>query len=52
MPAKRIVIFGATGGTVQFRGFESPSISRADVARFMLDQLDHPTFLRQCPILY
>ena len=38
--------------TVQFRGFESPSISRADVARFMLDQLDHPTFLRQCPILY
>lgn len=38
--------------TVQFRGFDSPSVSRADVARFMLDQLDHPTFLRQCPTLY
>jgi putative NADH-flavin reductase len=38
--------------TVQFRGFDAPSISRADVARFMLDQLDHATFLRQCPTLY
>ena len=38
--------------TVQFRGFEAPSVSRTDVARFMLDQLDHPTCLRQCPILY
>ena len=36
----------------QFYGFQGPSISRQDVARFMLDQLDHPTFLRQCPILY
>ncbi len=38
--------------TVSFRGFDSPSVSRADVARFMLDQLDHPTFLHQCPTLY
>lgn len=38
--------------TVQFRGFDAPSVSRADVARFMLDQLDQPTFLRQCPTLY
>lgn len=37
---------------VQFHGFQAPSVSRADVACFMLDQLDHPTFLRQCPILY
>ena len=36
----------------QFHGFQAPSVSRADVARFMLDQLDHPSFLRQCPILY
>ena len=38
--------------TVQFQGFDAPSVSRADVARFMLDQLDTPTFRHQCPILY
>ena len=37
---------------VCFRGFDSPSVSRADVARFMLDQLDQPAFRYQCPILY
>lgn len=37
---------------IQFHGFLGPSVSRADVARFMLDQLDQPSFLRQCPILY
>ncbi|GAB3639603.1 NAD(P)-dependent oxidoreductase [Spirosoma arcticum] len=37
---------------VRFRGFDSPSVSRADVARFMLDQVDLPTFLHQCPTLY
>lgn len=37
---------------VSFRGFDSPSVSRADVARFMLDQLDQPAFLHQSPILY
>ena len=37
---------------VQFRGMAAPSVSRADVARFMLDRLERPAFVHQCPILY
>ncbi len=37
---------------VTFSGFAMPTISRTDVARLMLDQLENSMFVHQSPVLY